>query len=84
MKIFKSAPSEYVVAKGTKIYIHHRTKQLRSRYPNLVEVFRCDDDTERVIENLNRLKISKDITKSKISITLGRHMTEQTFLEKLV
>jgi len=84
MKIFKSAPNEYVVAKGTKDYINHRTKQLRVRYPHLAEVFRCDDDTERVIETLNRLKISKDITKSKISITLSQNMTEQTFLEKLV
>lgn len=84
IKIFKFATNEYVVAKGTKVYIHHRTKQLQTRYPSLKEVFQCNNDTDHVIEALNKLKISKDIKKSKISITLGQNMTEESFLEHLV
>lgn len=84
IKIFKFAPNEYVVAKGTKVYIHHRTKKLRAQYPSLTEVFQCSTDTDHVIDALNKLKISKDIKKSKISITLGQDMTEQRFLEHLI
>jgi TATA-box binding protein (TBP) (component of TFIID and TFIIIB) len=83
IKIFKFADKQYVVAKGTKTYINHRTKELQKRYPSLSEVFRCNQDTENVIDAINKLKISKEITKSKISISLGTNLTEQTFLEKI-
>jgi hypothetical protein len=83
IKIFKFSQSEYVVAKGTKTYIHHRTKQLQKRFPLLSEIYACTSDTEKVIEAINKLKLSKEITKSKISITLGKNMTEEMFLEKI-
>lgn len=83
IKIFKLDQGEYVVAKGTKNYIHHRTKQLQKKYPQLCEVYQCTQDTDQVIDKINKLKISKEITKSKISISLGQNMTEQRFLEKI-
>jgi TATA-box binding protein (TBP) (component of TFIID and TFIIIB) len=83
IKIFKFAEKEFVVAKGTKTYINHRTKELQKRYPSLSEVFNCNKDTENVINAINKLKISKEITKSKISISLGMSLTEKVFLEKI-
>ena len=83
IKIFKFAEKQYVLAKGTKTYINHRTKELQKKYPDLCEVYSCSSNTSNVIEELNKLKLTKDITKAKISISLQEHFTETMFLEKL-